>query len=49
MMWVGHLVPGERTASGGRRPVSDDAGPDGELDARWRRHAQYSALQHLRA
>ena len=45
--WVGHLVRGERTAPGSRRPVSDDAGPDRELDLRRRRRAQYNALQHL--
>ena len=38
---------GERAASGSRRPVSDDADPDRELDPRRRRRAQYSALQHL--
>ena len=45
--WVGHLVRGERAASGSQRPVSDDAGPDRELDPQRRRRAQYSALQHL--
>ena len=38
---------GERTASGSRCCVSDDAGPDRDLDSWRHRRTQYSALQHL--